>query len=399
MMVAALLLVPKDVTAFLPGSISSRTRTRHVPYPYEYPQNKDNNKNNNNSLLPRDRVIRYYFDDISRKSTTHIPWTPDYIRQKTRKQVQEYADEKLEVLQKKLYGFDVDSASDLTAMDVTEEMMKWMKHDSFLLDSIPEAELSVELSNSVKVCQETTVIGCYAMLWETILDFTLEKKEKQLLQMVVFPHCPQMYNYDIMSYMNANIRSSYEFCSSLGDEYFVDLFHPRYENEPKMLSPEKHSPFPTFAIHDRNIIGNAEEDPAVPQELFHADIKYEGDGEFNYSSLRMKQNVEELEKLFNSGASSAQYSNAGISADSKDYQYVVDVTKDWIAKNSENKALRYSETIEDRWVVSNSDVGEFILCDIWSTIHNIQKEVAMDPEEEVSSTSSRRYHSDHTPCM
>lgn len=224
--------------------------------------------------------------------------------------------------------------------------------------------------------------------WERILEFT--RNDNAQLIMVVFPHCPEFYNYDTMSYIDGTIRSSYEFCSSLGgdDGHLVGLFHPRFENEPKMLSPEKHSPFPTFAIHSRNIIGDMEEQ-APAEELFQADVKYEGDGELNYSSLRMKENVMELEKLFNSGASSAQNNVVGISMDSKDY--VVDLTKDWIAKNSENgynEALRYTETIEDRWIISNSDIGEEIFCDIWNTIHALHELAQKDIPEAITIVSS-----------
>lgn len=360
-------LAPNAVSAFLSRSTGGSSTGRSCPPP-------------SSSLKRRNRVIRYYFDDISRKST-YIPWTPDYIQQKTRRQVQEYADEKLGVLQQKLYGFDVESASGLTKEDVETETLSWMTNDSFLLDSIHEDD--VQLDEYVRVCQETTVIGCYAVLWERILEFT--RNDNAQLIMVVFPHCPEFYNYDTMSYIDGTIRSSYEFCSSLGgdDGHLVGLFHPRFENEPKMLSPEKHSPFPTFAIHSRNIIGDMEEQ-APAEELFQADVKYEGDGELNYSSLRMKENVMELEKLFNSGASSAQNNVVGISMDSKDY--VVDLTKDWIAKNSENgynEALRYTETIEDRWIISNSDIGEEIFCDIWNTIHALH-ELAQKDIPEVS---------------
>ena len=324
------------------------------------------------TTIPRSRVIRNYFDDISRKST-YIPWTPQSIQQKTRRQVQEYADEKLQVLQKKLYGYDAQAASKLSEQDVELETRKWMKGDSQLMRS--EGQEEEWEGEWVQVCKEATVIGCYAALWETILDVTREDGTQ--LQLIVFPNCPEFYNYDAMAFVQDNIVSSYEFCSNLGESTFVTMFHPRYENEPKLLSPEKHSPFPTFAIHSKNVLDPSDLDEDTPvQPLFQADIKYEGDGELNYSSLRMKENVEELEKLFNSGASSNQYDySTDLMKDA------IALTKDWMAQENEkgeNKAIRFYDTIENRWRASNSEVGEEVFADIWNTVYTLNQLIQTD---------------------
>lgn len=125
----------------------------------------------------------------------------------------------------------------------------------------------------VGVSHATSLTGCLADLWkfiqhdviETYADhefktthrWTLKRKDKRNKKPLegsshvffcVFSHCQEAYDYKAFTMMVAALEFCKDLCVYFGKEFSVTLFHPKFKNSPTLLSPERHSPFPTIAL-------------------------------------------------------------------------------------------------------------------------------------------------------
>mmetsp|Transcript_9548 Transcript_9548/g.14223 ORF Transcript_9548/g.14223 Transcript_9548/m.14223 type:complete len:326 (+) Transcript_9548:319-1296(+) len=237
--------------------------------------------------------------------------------------------------------------------------------------------------------------------------------------MVIFPYCSFFYNYETMEKCFNSVKKCGDLCSVFGKYHEISQFHPTYKNEPKMLSLIRHAPFPSFALHKkRNEVFAHKELISIKDEnqidyIFGRVFDDDNDitsiapvnrMERNKEGAYMEENIDsvfreyidqrrnDFEALFNSDAAispSEGEFNAGVDRN-RDYSenksierknsdhVVIAMTKDWMRKSEKNKerksnkALRFSGSINDRWIITNSTSEEDLYKEIWSAINQLQ---------------------------
>lgn len=346
-----------------------------------------------------------YFDDISRKSQQQqIPWTPrsDQIRwsssprcrAKAKISTNDYTTEKLDMLQAVLHGHTADTAANLAASEIEESVRRWIESscfaDSFLSISQNDFDCSVFVSNS------TTLVGCYSNLWDSIAnrakhktEGSTEKHQRRDMEMIVFPNCPTLYKQENMGNIIQDMTACSDICNVFGNNFIVSSFHPNYENEPRMFSPERHSPFPIFGLHE---VLEVEEDGTAEDLLFGLRSKSSNPAidldKTELDTLRndmqnIDLNRDKLEALFNSGAASTasfDFSKAKVCNEVYN-EYFITATKAWISENTRDgrkaiQSLKYHTSIGERWIISTSVVEESIYAEIWNVIKDLEKNIS-----------------------
>jgi hypothetical protein len=73
-------------------------------------------------------------------------------------------------------------------------------------------------------------------------------REAERAHFVVFPACPDLYDYKTMVAFATAIEFAKDHCLHVGKRLTIGIFHPNYKHSPKLMSPERHSPFPTVAL-------------------------------------------------------------------------------------------------------------------------------------------------------
>lgn len=73
-------------------------------------------------------------------------------------------------------------------------------------------------------------------------------REAEKVHFVVFPACHELYDYKSMVTFVTAVEFAKEHCLHVGKRLTVGIFHPNYKHSPKLMSPERHSPFPTVAL-------------------------------------------------------------------------------------------------------------------------------------------------------
>ena len=68
------------------------------------------------------------------------------------------------------------------------------------------------------------------------------------VHMIVLPDCPDLYEYTTFTTLLAAVEFSKELCLHLGRHFTLTAFHPHFKNSPTLMSPERHSPFPTIGL-------------------------------------------------------------------------------------------------------------------------------------------------------
>jgi len=187
-------------------------------------------------------------------------------------------DDKQAMIRKFLTGYNARSASELTHKEIKRQTKFWSKesgvvrsrkYNYFGDDVLYDDVLGTSISNS------TTLMGCLGDMWSfvtrDIIDAYAEteyktaqhrwalrrkndKYNKKPLRgsshvfFCVFPHCPEAYDYKTFTMLVAALEFCKDLCVYMGKEFSVTLFHPKFKNSPSLLSPERHSPFPTIAL-------------------------------------------------------------------------------------------------------------------------------------------------------
>lgn len=326
-----------------------------------------------------------YFDDISRDHT--FGWTPAGSPGQNGVGAGG-AEEKMEAMQRRIFGHDVASASSLSSSQIEDETRQWIKDTGLVAGDL----LGMETHDS------STAVACLASFWRTVVSFIDENADDNhpthvgFLQ--IFPRCEELYDYDTLRLF----VSAVEFCNSCtkyGRRFKLSTFHPRYKNAPKMIYPEHHSPFPSLGLHTK---ARAANDDEVGDEIVLFGETKESITSSNIADFvpQLSEKKRRLEILFNSPAAVSSV------ADSRSFGHtyqelltedVIAASRQWIADQSIDKPLKYMDTlIDDMIKVSDAALAEESYADLWehvSRLYDAGKEnVALDDEGDVRVMSS-----------
>jgi len=367
-----------------------------------------------------------YFDDVSRYE---VQWTPNESVLKSIKipvidaqPTSSAVAEKLNAMNKKFTGYDSEQAACLTKKDIRSETTEWATK-SGLVGNILGDEV-YESIKSIHICTSKTVLECLADFWRTLVkvidsettDEFAEITDGTQLVLIVFPNCPEMYDYKVMS----TIHTAIDFCSAtclhFGSKFTLTHFHPKFKNSPSMIYPTRHSPFPCFGLH---FPGKYDE------YVQHLSIKYGSDpkkkkiaeAETPVEREWVKERANTFEVLYNKAAASSTSDNLSRSAALRNISQrfhkneVVETTKKWIAearymstlpassKGEINRALEFADTIgSDSWHVVYDKTPEEVYAAIWRIICEMEQLGSVEPtaipekKEEVDVTALRRFN-------
>ena len=266
----------------------------------------------------------------------------------------------------------------------------------------------------VSVCRSDTLVGCLAQFWQAVVNVIHEhadeyhptgrwdigKSKRSQLHLVAFPDCPQLYDYKSLKMLNAAVEFSKEQCLFLGKRFTLTAFHPKYKNSPKSSSPARNSPFPCSGLHfaglDEEYIDHLmEQNDGLPRAYnadynvrYFRDMQDEDDDDDDYKDVVIPDLEEEklhLEILYNSAAASSQEDSLDRDPLTRRNSQrcpraaVVESSQEWIKKTRYvprsrgkiNRALQFADTVEDRWIVSETKVAEEVYADIWKAISDL----------------------------
>lgn len=328
------------------------------------------------TIVPRGRpsIQLNYFDDASRKSN-HLDITSDLWKNVvfvSRDEVKtpEYKNQKLETLQKTLFGYDLLSTTALREAEIDGILKNWIEKVDFAKEYL---RLEQDATVGIQIDSTSSLIGCYSKLWNHISSYanSPESSSEYDIEMILFPLCPELYEYEHMARMMKDLETCTSFCSKFGEDFSIDYFHPTYGNEPAMLNPTKHSPFPCFGIR-RSRLFLPDVNSALRSTGASTSVDEEIDAIFNDITNDTRN---ELEKLFSSKAATKSdellmdnlYESETLLSD----EYYTSKMKEWMDNITRNnsQALKYANIIDDRWIISRSASEESIYSEIWTNIH------------------------------
>merc|ERR1711971_212387 len=270
--------------------------------------------------------------------------------------------EKMVYLQKLLNNeYNAETALNLGNEQVQLILETWMEEHDFDND--------LKISNhEIFICDAKNIIECIAFLWGFIDNY---KQGKDELTMILFPYCQDMYTFEILELVWVFIESCYENCTLFGKEYVISCFHHNYKNQPKMLSPLRHTPFPCFGIHSRNLLENEAIESIIDDlssiSLFaavHEDEESVSNRNNEIDSILsdMKQignDRQKLENLFNA----ASYNSMSIALDDEnDDNKIKSLTMEWMEKYSVREEFDCMN-----WSLSRCNNPEQLYHDVWNT--------------------------------
>jgi len=351
-------------------------------------------------------TLNMYFDDPSREKYV-IRWLPengemdilpeDPFNEDSSLPTSAGA-EKMDAIKRLLLGYNAESAQELSEDEIIEQMNLWAEKSgvvgNYFGDELYESVIGMA------VCRSTTLVGCMAQFWKSVVDvihehsdefnpvdrWTIKKTDGSQLFMMTFPDCQNLYDYKMMSTLLSSVEFSKEQCLHLGKRFTLTLFHPKYKNSPNMMSPERHSPFPTSGLHFKG-----DEDDEIERMLERTKprkgyVTNDRNANPNDDSIpNLKDRRVHLEIMFNSAAASSPNDTltppSPVSRNMSQRfpkDVVVDMSQLWMDANrftpnsrDVNKALQFADTLDDRWVISDSKVGEEVYYEMWSTISDL----------------------------
>jgi hypothetical protein len=267
------------------------------------------------------------------------------------------ASDKMAAIQR-LLGYNANSASDLSRKEIRKRLKTWSQQ-SGAVGRMWGDELYNRLLGT-KVCPYTDVEGCLAYYWRYVVQLIREDDErKDGVYLISFPYCKDLYTYDTFSLFHSAVDLGRDLCHHLGSDFALTMFHPKYKNAPSLFSPERHSPFPTagldFSAERKQLI-------LAPDDSYFLDT----------------QRIS-LERLFNSAAASAPNdaisSQGGKQVPLYPADTVIERTQQWFETGLLRpcKALRYADTVGERWFVSKATISEEAYADIWAIIFELRQ--------------------------
>jgi hypothetical protein len=318
-------------------------------------------------------------------------------------------------------------------------MKLWADKSSVVGDDLGEEMYRDTLGTTV--CDATNTVGCMAQFWQTIATVIEEntdecnptlwktppfkdknpassKRSRNILSanqiyFTVFPYCDELYDYKTMCTFIAAMEFSKEMCLFLGNRFSLTLFHPKFKNSPRMLSPERHSPFPASGLQfgePPHLPVSAGDEPE--DERASGKFKRKLDRPNDDKGFSVKSRIRDLdarrkhfEALFNSAAVSGSDQGDGVESmhdfisddvvdsisNSVEHERqiqrrnlpeskVKDTLQTWIGRNRfaddarrlPNQALKFVDTVaEERWSFSQHEIAEKVFADIWRAISDL----------------------------
>jgi hypothetical protein len=313
-------------------------------------------------------------------------------------------------------------------MTVLEQMQQWAQTHSISGNDFGDNKLDRE-TLGMSVCGATSVVGCIADFWQAIVAvidehiddvdstrWTIKASDNKEMKnqnvpsaeqiyFAVFPNCQDLYDYKTMFTFVTAMELSKGLCLHLGNRFSLTLFHPNFKNSPRMLSPEKHSPFPCTGLQFESTppsTSTSTPPKAIQQSsrTFKKPVKETKKGDSHLDDQR-----NQLEFLFNSAAVSGSdgddsvvslsdfYSEELVDSISKSFESEQQFSKSnlpkstvkgmlqtWIKQNrytdnvqrQQNRALQLIDTVADeRWIISEHKVAEKVYADIWKAINDL----------------------------
>ena len=245
------------------------------------------------------------------------------------------------------------------------------------------------------VSNATTLVGCLADFWASIAGFIeantverqryyLSNKEGDTVHLIVFPHCPDLYDYHTMFTLVTALEFSKELCLYLGNRFTLALFHPHYKNSPECFSPERHSPFPTAGLEPQK----ARPQPPPPKPRSK---RQRGNGRFleasdeddeeepQVSSVDIDQHRVDLEVLFNSAAALPPHRSTIQNNDDDLLQTFQHETasrrRSWSDAQVQEQTLAWwNKSVDANWVISRHKIAEYVYADVWRAIADLYEE-------------------------
>lgn len=335
-----------------------------------------------------------YFDDASRKSNhlDKLDITSDlwknivFVSRGDEVKTPEYKNQKLEVLQKTLFGYDLSSTTALKKAEIDGILEDWIEKVDFAKEYL---QIEHDANVGIHIDSTSSLVGCYSKLWNHISSYAnnRETSSESDIEMILFPLCPELYKYENMSRMMKDLETCTSFCSKFGKDFSIDSFHPTYENEPAMLNPTKHSPFPCFGIR-RSRLFSLDVNEALKSTDTSTPVDKEIDAIFNDITNETRN---ELEKLFRSKAASKSDELRMDDLYESDTQlsdeYYASKMKDWMdnISRTSSQALKYVNVIDDHWIISRSASEESLYSEIWTNIHQHMVDSEESQNDETSS--------------
>lgn len=353
--------------------------------------------------LPRKILLRrstalFYFDDVSRDHT--FGWTPQesdgFIGTGAAK-------EKTDALQRMLFGHDLDSASILSDAQVEDETTKWIKVTGLVASEGAPSVLSIYGGLlGLETHSSSSLVSCLASFWRSVVAFIDEyadgyhptdiwetdNVEYSQLLLQIFPRCEELYDYDTFKLMCSAVEFCLGSCTHYGKRFKLLPLHPRYQNAPKMIYPEHHSPFPSMGLH---VFGEPDAAANDDDQVGGDEIVRIGEAEDKEESITstdiadfvpaLSEKKRSLERLFNSPAAVSSVADSrsfGHTYQELSNEDIIAASKQWITdQRSENStSLKYMNTvIDDMTKVSDATIAEQAYADIWEQISSLHDAV------------------------
>jgi hypothetical protein len=442
-------------------------------------------------LASSSNKLTMYFDDVSRHSNG---WKPgNKLSKNSDVSAFHRSEQKHDALKRTLLGHDAESASVLSndegtfllscasttglpmmAVDdacltrvlqyilsydwqttVLEQMQLWVQKYGVVGDDSSDDKLYRE-TLGMSVCGATSVVGCIADFWQAIVAVidehtddvdptrwtiktseNLETKSQNLqlaeqIYFAVFPNCQELYDYKTMFTFVTAMELSKGLCLHLGNRLSLTLFHPKFKNSPRMLSPEKHSPFPCTGLQlgePPSLVSASESTPPKATRRKSGTLKKpvsetkKGDSHLIGGRIQdLDEQRSHFEALFNSAAVSGSdgddsvvslndiYAEELVDSLPKSFENeqqlsksnlpksrVKGMLKTWFNRNrytdtgqrQQNRALQFIDTVADeRWVISEHEIAEKVYADIWKAINDLY-DVGCRAEKEYEARMSK----------
>lgn len=417
-----------------------------------------------------------YFDDVSRHSNG---WKPGKLSKNGDVSAFHRSEQKHDAVKRMLLEYDAGSASVLSADEgtflslvlqlrcfrrrlshscitiyllvrlVLEQMQLWAQKSGAVGDNVGDKVYRETLG--ISVCDATSVVGCVANFWQAIVavidehtddaDPTNNPEKVQSAEQIffaIFPNCRELYDYKTMFTFVTALEFSKELCLHLGSRSSLTLFHPKFKNSPRMLSPEKHSPFPctglqfgvpSFVKGPKSTPPSASISTAPKATRRNSGTYKQPVDETEEDDNRIRDLDDQrnyFEVLFNSAAVSGSdgddsvvnlsefYAEELVDSTSKQFENELHLSKSnlpkgtvkgmlqtWINQNrctdtmqrQQNRALKFIDTVaNERWIISEHEIAEKVYADIWKAISDLY-DIGCRIDKEYEARISNSYES------
>jgi len=292
-----------------------------------------------------------------------------------------------------LLGYNAHSATTLSVEQIEDETLQWALEYDVIWAGDDEDDESINRNGNVQeirlektitskyraisdliIAQDcTNTIDALAFLWNFMAKL-LENQEVNSVYMVVFPKAPALWQYDIMVTVLQALKISKPLLPKGMQNIQLDLFHPKYKNSPRMLSPQMHSPFPTLGLSIKGQLTTTSE---------NIDSLGYSSTSFNLSldDDDLDETRSRLEALF-----------ASIDADDRVRTQLLEESID--TKVILTECQRWAQEIERlqkndkmmEWLVDTHTEPFHLYTRIWSAIRKLQSETENNGTNHVSST-------------